>query len=125
MRADAGSGAGAGTTKIELADVTLGTQGAAQNVYTYYPVSGLGSRLLISKFTITPSGAGLYDIDVRSDNGTGTSYLAARDANGEYLITIPVYIEGDADGVIWVGIKNKSTSSRTYTLTALRAEKFA
>lgn len=120
-----GGGGGGGSTKVELADVALGTQPANQTAFTYYALPELGERLLVSKFVITPDGTGSYDLDVRSDNATGDTYLAAVGANGVYEITIPIYVEGDADGVVWVGIKNTSGSSRTYTLTALRVEKFA
>ena len=120
-----GGGGGGGTTKVELANVALGTQAANRTTFTYYALPELGERLLVSKFVITPDAAGKYDIDVRSDDGAGDTYLAAVNADGEYMITIPIYIEGDADGIVWVGIKNTGAASRTYTLTALRAEKFA
>lgn len=120
---------GGGTTKAVLADITLGTQAANQAAFTYYALPTLGKRLLISHLIITPDGSGTYDIDVRSDvegaTPVGDTYLRVAGATGKYEISIPIYVEGDVDGVVWVGVKNTSTASRTYTLTALRAEKFA
>lgn len=120
-------GADASTTTVSKSEVSLGSRAPGQTAYAYQEVTDVCRRGLVSKFTVTPNGTGKYDLEIRSAaSGGGVRYLAAVDADGTYEITIPVYIEGDETNSIWVGVKNKdATNTRTYTLTALRVEKFA
>lgn len=118
-------GAGGGVTQVEIPSESLGTREAAGTTFVYDEVSDVCERGLVSRLTVTPSGPGKYDLEVRKGNGTGPTFIAAVDVDGTYDISVPVYVEGDTNQSIWIGIKNKSAVVRTYTLTALRVEKFA
>lgn len=114
------------TAKVTKSAVALGTQAASQSGFTYYEVTAVCKRGLMSQLTITDDGSGKYDVDLRSAGaGGGGQFLAATDADGTYDISVPVYLEGDSSSSVWLGIKNKGSVSRTFTLASLRVEKFA
>lgn len=116
---------GGGVTQVSVPSVSLGSRPASATAFTYTEATAVCLRGLLTRLVVTPDGAGKYDLEVRSGNGTGNAWLAAADVDGVYDISLPVYVEGDASRSLWIGIKNKSGSTRTYTLTTLRVEKFA
>lgn len=114
----------ASKTKV-IAGLDLGSHAANAEDFTWHELPNVGSRGLLTRLSIVPDDAGKYDVELRSSAGAGELYLSAQNADEEYDISIPVYIEGDALSSAWLGIKNKGAAARTYTLTALRVEKFA
>lgn len=122
MRADAGSSVK--TAKRELTDVALGTHASGETVFAFHEVPDVAQRGLASRFTLTPSGTSKYAVEVRS-SPEGPRWLAAADVTGAYEITVPVYVEGDSAGSLWVGIRNEGAEEQAFTLTALRVEKLA
>jgi hypothetical protein len=91
-------------------------------------VPAIAQRGLVSLFTVTADlGGGDYDIEVRgAASDTGSLYLQALGIGYVYSVSAPWYFENDAASQdFYIGIKNKGASSRTFTLTSLRVERFA
>src|SRR4051794_22046128 len=59
---DAGGGGGGGSTRVLITGQALGTLAASQSGFTYYAVASVAARGLVSKFVVTPSDVGAYDI---------------------------------------------------------------
>lgn len=120
------STSGLGSSKVTKSNVSLGTQAGGQANYTWTTVTTVCTRGLVSQLVVTADAAGLFDIQIRdAGGGAGNLWLEALDINyAVFNLTSPVYIEGTA-GTIYVGIRNRAGSSRTFTLTSLRVEAFA
>ena len=120
------SAGGGGSSKVTKTAVSLGTQSGSQTGYAWTAVPAVCTRGLLSRLHVTASAAGLFDLQVRdAAAGGGNLWLEALDVTGAaFDLTAPVYIEGAA-GTVYVGIRNRATSARTFTLTNLRVEAFA
>ena len=124
--ASGGGGGGGSSSKVTKTNVGLGTQSGSQTAYAWTAVSTVCTRGLLSRLQITADAAGLFDVQLRdAAAGGGNLWLEAIDVNGAaFDLTSPVYIEGAA-GTVYVGVRNRATSSRTFTLANLRVEAFA
>lgn len=124
---DAGGGGGGGSSRVLVTGLALGDQAASRTDFTYYAVTGLAHRCIVSRFTVTPTtGGASYDIDVRAAaDGSGEQFLSAIGVSGPYDIAWPWYFEHDAADTMYVGVRNTSSLAQTFTLTALRVERFA
>lgn len=126
--ASTGAGGGGGTTKVTASAVALGTQAASQTAFTYTTIPTICARGLMTRFLVTASVAGQFDLVIRGAGvDTGTLWLnAVAITNLTYLITLPIYYENDAAAQdFFVGIRNTGPNAVTFTLTSLRIEKFA
>lgn len=104
----------------------LGTQTAAQGAFTYYPIAGVAQRGLVSRFVVSPTDVGTYDIEVRATNdGTGERFLYVTGQSGAYDISVPFYFENNVNNTFYVGVRNSAAITQTFTLTTLRVERFA
>ena len=119
-------GGGGGSNKVTKTAVSLGTQAANQSAFAWTAVSTVCTRGLLSRLHITATDAGVFDVQLRdAAAGGGNLWLEAIDVNGTaFDLSAPVYIEGAA-GTVYVGIRNRASSSRTFTLANLRVEAFA
>lgn len=118
--------AGASSTKVEVPSFTTPSLPGGQTALTWQEIPNVCVRGMLSRLTLIPSGAGKYDLELSSAGGGGGELLlAATDVDGEYAITIPIYVEGDSAGSLWLGLKNKGADARTYTVSTLRVEKFS
>lgn len=121
-----GIGGGAGTSLVTKSAVSLGTQAAVQSAYTYYAVTAVAARGLVSLLQVTADAPGLFDIVVRgSGSDAGALYLQATGITGNYEITAPWLYQAASGDSLHIGIRNRHSASRTFTLAALRLEKFA
>jgi hypothetical protein len=121
------AGGGSGSAKVTKTNVGLGTQAGGQSAYAWTAVSAVCVRGLMSRLRITATAGGLFDVQVRdAGSGGGNLWFEAVDCDGTaFDATAPVYIEGSNSSVLHVGIRNRATGSRTFTLADLRVEKFA
>lgn len=121
------SGGGAGSSKATITNQLLGTLSGNQSGYTWTTLTGVCKRGLMSRLRITATAGGLFDVQVRdAGSGGGNLWFEAVDCDGTaFDATAPVYIEGSNSSVLHVGIRNRATGSRTFTLADLRVEKFA
>jgi hypothetical protein len=120
------AGGGGGTSLVTKSAVSLGTQAAVQTAYTYYAVTGAAARGLVSLLRVTADAAGLFDIVVRgAGSDLGVLYLQADGITGDYEITAPWLYQAASGDSLHVGIRNRHSASRTFTLASLRLEKFA
>lgn len=121
-------GGGGGTTKVVAAAVALGTQAGNQTAFTVYTVPSIATRGLVSQFTVTADAGGTFDLEVRgAATQAGTLWLQAFTVTSlSYTNPAPWYVENDAAGSdLFIGIRNTGSAPRTFTLTALRVERFA
>lgn len=118
---------GGGSSKVTKSNVSLGTQAGGQSAYAWTAVSAVCVRGLMSRLRITATAGGVFDVQVRdAGSGGGNLWFEAVDCDGTACdATAPVYIEGSAGSVLHVGIRNRATASRAFTLDSLRVEKFA
>jgi hypothetical protein len=122
------TGPAGSTTKVTKSGVSLATQAASQTAFTFYTVPNVAARGLASLFTVTADGSGTFDVEVRgAGSSSGSLWLQAIGVTAaSYSNAMPWYVENDAAGQdLFVGIRNTSSSSRTFTLAALRVERFA
>lgn len=126
VNAQPSAGGGGGSSKVTKTNVSLGTQAGNQSGYAWTAISAVCTRGLLSRLQITADAAGLFDVQLRdAAAGGGNLWLEAIDVNGAaFDLTSPVYIEGAA-GTVYVGVRNRASSSRTFTLANLRVEAFA
>lgn len=126
VNAQPSAGGGGGSNKVTKSNVSLGTQAANQSAFAWTAVSTVCTRGLLSRLHITATESGVFDVQLRdAAAGGGNLWLEAIDVNGAaFDLTSPVYIEGAA-GTVYIGVRNRATSSRTFTLTNLRVEAFA
>lgn len=118
-------GGGGGTKKVRFQNQALGTISANQSSYTWYEVTQAAKRALVHRMTITPSvpGGSFYDVEVRGASGSGELWYKATDITDVALdVSIPWFFES-ATTSVWIGIKNRGATSKTFTLTDLRLEK--
>jgi hypothetical protein len=123
-------GSGGGTSKVLVTGLSLGSiPSSIANAFTYVTVPSVCNRGLITKFVLTMSVLAPTEILIRgAGNDGGTKYLEVLNwARGlSYTITLPFYYENDSTGdSLFIGIRNRFGSPRTFTLTELRVEKFA
>lgn len=115
----------AGGEKVTKSAVSLGSI-AVSSSWTDVEITSAVARGLVSLFTVTPSAAGLFDVQVRNaSSGGGTLFLDATGITGSYSITSPWYVEGDGSSSIWIRLRNQGSATATFTLTDMRIEKFA
>jgi len=121
-------GGGGGTSKVTRSDIALGTLAGNQTAFTYYTVPNTCTRGLVSLFNVSVDAAGNFDLEVRGlGNSSGELMLAAGDImSNAYLMSAPWYYESSAGAPsMFIGIRNRSPSARTFTLSSLRLEAFA
>jgi len=113
--------------KITKTAIALGTLAPNQTGYTWTAVSSVCLRGLMSLLSITANTGGLFNVQIRdAGGGGGDLWFEAIDVDGtSFSVTAPVYIEGSSSSVIFVGIQNRASVTRTFTLSNLRVEKFA
>lgn len=113
---------------VTAGPVGLGAHGGAEGAYTWVEVPNVCARGLAFWLEVTSSDAlNLFDVQIRSaTGGGGVLSLEAIGITGQtYLVTAPVYLTGSVGGSVFVGIKNRHASGRTFTLTLLKVERFA
>lgn len=123
-----GSGASGGSTKVEVSGFSLGTQSPTQTDFTYTTVTNVAARGIVSLFTVTANGIGNFDLVVRgAGNNSGNTFLSVVGfTQAVYSISLPWYYENDSGNQsFFIGIRNAYGTSRTFTLTTLRIERFA
>ena len=123
-----GAGASGSTTRVTLSNLALGTQSGAQADFTYTTFTNVAARGLVSLFTVTANGVGNFDLVVRgAANNAGTTFLQVTGFTAAtYTITLPFYYENDSGNQsFFIGIRNGYGDIRTFTLQALRLERFA
>jgi hypothetical protein len=108
--------------------VALGTQAGNQVAFTFYTVPSIAVRGIVSLFAVGVDTTGSFDIEVRgSGSSSGTLFLQAiAITSTSYSNPTVWYFENDGGTQdLFVGIRNTGTSSRTFTLSNLRVERFA
>jgi hypothetical protein len=122
-----GGGSG-GTVKVTRSNFSLGTLAGGQTSFTYYPVTNTCLRGIVSAFNIGVDAVGNFDLEVRGLGNTGGELmLAATDiTSASYLMSAPWYYESAAGApTMFIGLRNRGPSARTFTLSSLRLEAFA
>lgn len=115
-----------GSSRVLRSNVLLGTQAALQVSFTAYAVAGVGARGMVSLMRVTPSAAGDWDLVVRDGaSPTAAPLLEAYGLTGAYEISAPWYYEAAAGTDFHVHVRNRARSSRTFTLSTFRMERFA
>jgi hypothetical protein len=123
-----GGGGSGGTSKVTRSNILLGTLSGNQTGFTYYTVPNTCIRGIVSLFNVTVDAVGNFDIEVRGlGNSGGELMLAATDiTSASYLMSSPWYYESEAGAPsLFIAIRNRSPSPRTFTLSSLRLEAFA
>lgn len=118
---------GSSSTKVTKTAVSLGEVALNQANYTWTEVTSVCARGIMSRLNITSSLGGLFDVQIRDATaGGGNLWFEAIDVDGaSFDATSPVYVEGSGSSSLFIGIKNRGSASRTFTLANLRVEKFA
>jgi hypothetical protein len=121
-----GGGLASATGSVIKTDINLGTI-SADNTWNETVISSVCNRGLTYLFTVTSSNSSAnYNISVWSNTGrTGTQSLQANGVRGTYTITSPWHFKSDVLENMYVNIQNLTGgASSTFTLTAIKIEKF-
>lgn len=113
------------TRTATAAAVALGQQGASQTAFTVYQIPAIAVRGLVSLIQVDADDPkATFDLEVRGANGG--LWLQAIGATGSYRNPTCWYVESENTGdALLLGVRNTTTTARTFTLTALRVERFA
>lgn len=124
-----GGGGGGGTSKVLVQSLGLGALPGQQGAFTYTEVPNVCARGLASRILIGIAGniQPLFDVEVRNaGSSSGDLFLRAIGVtDARYEASIPFYYENDASQSVFVGIRNRASSTASFNLNMLRVEKFA
>ena len=124
-----GGGGGGGTSKVLVQSLDIGSQPGVQGAFTYTEVPNVCARGLASRILIGIAGniQPLFDVEVRNaGSSSGDLFLRAIGVtDARYEASIPFYYENDASQSVFVGIRNRASSTASFNLNMLRVEKFA
>ena len=129
LSATGGGGGGGGTSRVLTQSLDLGSQAGVQGAFTYTEVSNICARGLTSRILIGIAGTiqPLFDVEVRNaGSSSGDLFLRAIGiTDARYDASIPFYYENDASQSVFIGIRNRASSTASFNLNLLRVEKFA
>lgn len=124
-----GGGGGSSSSKSTATGRALGTQPGGQSAFTWYTVPAIAQRGIASLIEVgADAPAGKFDLEIRGAAPAGTLWLQALAVTGgTYRNPTCWYAENDTPGddALHLGIRNTGADPRTYTLAALRVERFA
>lgn len=117
-------------TKFAFADLALATDLLSAPDYTWVPIDGVATRGLVWRMTVVAAGSLSWALQVNSlPNGVGeVMFEAVGITVAEYSCSWPWVFENHedpADDKLYLGIRNISPGTATFTLTDLRGDRFA
>lgn len=112
--------------QVLVTGLTLGLLPGGQTDYQWFELHAVCERGLASLIEVTADGPGRFDLRVTGVDDT--LWLEAVGVTaGTYRNPMPWYLQTDQPGndSVLIGVRNTGADPRTFTLTALRIERFA